>query len=352
MEVAPALCCTYRHHRWRHLDSPVVRKWNYYTDDAKDLALEFVKQHLALMNDVMARDAKPDRLEKAQTVRACDFSLLGEPVVYPGINTLLTRLHNLKIATWMDDIGMHPKELDALPTPTQLTLTVLAPTPHWMEMLMQSVFEDPWDRFQASLVVLAKKPYRTALRLVLIETLLDGHFQDYADIICKAKPDFVEGNSNVYIGMYPPFTTSDSNPAPAHEKVLQFCHMLLAIPSVGKYYDMACEHEHSACVLLAHKKFNSTGLGRWHTWVDTGRFHQLVEQNRPVIQSEDYTLENPDWTLAGNVAQGFDPEENRHRRKRRVNHHGVETALAHVASAGNGSRPKPGMRNPKSHPSS
>ena len=40
LQGAPALCCTYHHHRWRHLDCPVTRKWNYTTEDAKHVVSE------------------------------------------------------------------------------------------------------------------------------------------------------------------------------------------------------------------------------------------------------------------------------------------------------------------------
>ena len=61
-------------------------------------------------------------------------------------------------------------------------------------------------------------------------------------------------------------------------------------------YDIACEHEHSNCVLIAHTKVKGLGLivelfvtlficcvvaqlfidGHWHTWIDYSKFHLLV----------------------------------------------------------------------------
>ena len=56
-------------------------------------------------------------------------------------------------------------------------------------------------------------------------------------------------------------------------------------------YEIACEHEHSNCVLIAHKKVrieaNCYELvlciisqfkidGRWHTWIDFDKFIELV----------------------------------------------------------------------------
>ena len=51
-------------------------------------------------------------------------------------------------------------------------------------------------------------------------------------------------------------------------------------------YEMCCEHEHSNCVLIAHKKvatfvrrssFSQFLVdNRWHTWIDYTEFHKLV----------------------------------------------------------------------------
>ena len=39
----------------------------------------------------------------------------------------------------------------------------------------------------------------------------------------------------------------------------------------GGQYGLACEHEHSCCVLLARTDTFRVG-GRWHTWIDYERF--------------------------------------------------------------------------------
>lgn len=56
-------------------------------------------------------------------------------------------------------------------------------------------------------------------------------------------------------------------------------------------YEVACEHEHSNCVLIAHKKVRGFLLklgtfftklwqfkinGKWWTWIDYPKFHELV----------------------------------------------------------------------------
>ena len=50
---------------------------------------------------------------------------------------------------------------------------------------------------------------------------------------------------------------------PWHDEVLHFVRELNSRLSGGAY-DIASEHEHSNCVLIAHKKFLVSG--QWHTW--------------------------------------------------------------------------------------
>ena len=60
---------------------------------------------------------------------------------------------------------------------------------------------------------------------------------------------------------------------PWHSDVREFSEAL-ATKSNGEY-EVACEHVHSCCVLLAKvKKFKVKG--QWHTWIDYERFHELV----------------------------------------------------------------------------
>ncbi len=61
---------------------------------------------------------------------------------------------------------------------------------------------------------------------------------------------------------------------PWHEEVL---HFVLQLASRLPDYEVASEHEHSNCVLVAHKKFRDPQTGGWRTWIDYERFHQLSE---------------------------------------------------------------------------
>ena len=59
---------------------------------------------------------------------------------------------------------------------------------------------------------------------------------------------------------------------PYHEDVKAFCVALAAAAPARLGYDLASEHEHSCCALLARRdKFMING--QWHTWIDYEKFH-------------------------------------------------------------------------------
>ena len=96
---------------------------------------------------------------------------------------------------------------------------------------------------------------------------------------------------------------------PWHEEVVHFVSQLAEkLPD----YEISCEHEHSNCVLLTHKRFRVDG--EWHTWIDYPRFHQLVAEGKN-FSSTDYMQPTPKWAVIGSSERGFDPQMTRFHRK-------------------------------------
>lgn len=58
---------------------------------------------------------------------------------------------------------------------------------------------------------------------------------------------------------------------PWHEEVRHFCQKLASYLSDD--YELACEHKHSCCVLLARKEYKVNG--KWHTWIDFDKFSEV-----------------------------------------------------------------------------
>ena len=99
---------------------------------------------------------------------------------------------------------------------------------------------------------------------------------------------------------------------PWHADVKAFSEAL-ALKSQGEY-EVACEHAHSCCVLLA--KTNKFKIdGQWYTWIDYEKFHDLVASGRS-FDSRDYMAATPSWSVYGSEEGGFDPGQLRYRKER------------------------------------
>uniref|UniRef100_A0A161M1Z6 S-adenosyl-l-methionine-dependent trna 4-demethylwyosine synthase n=1 Tax=Triatoma infestans TaxID=30076 RepID=A0A161M1Z6_TRIIF len=102
---------------------------------------------------------------------------------------------------------------------------------------------------------------------------------------------------------------------PWHEEVVSFVQQLT---SLLPNYEIASEHEHSNCLLIAHKKFYIAG--QWCTWIDYDRFHVLMQsyyktEGNQNFTTLDYTSPTPSWAVFGARERGFDPIEKRWFRK-------------------------------------
>jgi tRNA wybutosine-synthesizing protein 1 len=69
-----------------------------------------------------------DRWQEAFTVAHCALSLVGEPIMYPHINELVTELHRRKISTFLVTNAQFPEFIANMVPITQLYVSVDAST--------------------------------------------------------------------------------------------------------------------------------------------------------------------------------------------------------------------------------
>ena len=155
-------------------------------------------------------------------VRHCALSLVGEPIMYPHINKLVSELHKRRISTFLVTNAQFPECISALEPVTQLYVSIDAATKETLKAIDRPLFADFWERFlgachsdrrsrrrsvcgacatgrdasrctpAASLDELRAKRQRTVYRL----TLLKGHnmteLDAYVELIARGQPDFIE----------------------------------------------------------------------------------------------------------------------------------------------------------------
>jgi len=187
-----------------------------------------------------------------------------------------------------------------------------AATKDSLKKIDRPLFSDFWERFLACIDSLSQKGQRTVFRLTLVKGWNMEELKNYAELIQRGKPSFIEVKGVTYSGDNKASSLTMKN-VPFHEEVVKFATALCELEELKDDYEIACEHEHSCGILIALKKFKVDGV--WHTWINYPKFHQLTEAKLP-FTALDYMKQTPSWALVGAQERGFDPDETRFKRNK------------------------------------
>jgi tRNA wybutosine-synthesizing protein 1 len=356
MEMTPSLACANKCvFCWRHHTNPISRHFRWKQDPPELLIAQGMAGHYQMIKQMRGvPGVTPERLATAMQIRHCALSLVGEPIMYPQINRFCDLLHEHHISTFMVTNAQFPEQLRNLKPVVQLYLSIDAPTPAELKRIDRPLFEDYWDRCLSCVKALAKKRQRTVFRLTLVNEYNVGNVKAYADLVAMGQPDFIEVKGVTYCGTSTSSTLTMKANVPRHDEVIGFCKALceemarrnpqyktpqmypeaaaattthrqkteldfLTDPAVDvivippeerdRPYHIACEHEHSCCVLIALDKFFFDQ--HWHTWINYEKFYELVESGRTDFTSLDYVAVTPTWATYKSKEKGFDPEQTR-----------------------------------------
>ncbi|XP_068889207.1 S-adenosyl-L-methionine-dependent tRNA 4-demethylwyosine synthase TYW1B isoform X2 [Aphelocoma coerulescens] len=263
MEATPSLACANKCvFCWRHHTNPVGTEWRWKMDQPEVILQEAIENHQNMIKQFKGvSGVKAARLEEALTVKHCALSLVGEPIMYPQINRFVRLLHQHGISTFLVTNAQFPEEIRRLEPVTQLYVSVDASTKESLRRIDRPLFKDFWQRFLDSLKALAEKQQRTVYRLTLVKAWNVDELKAYADLITLGKPDFIEVKFQVD--------------------------------------------------------------GEWRTWIDYGRFQELVREHERsggsrTFSAAEYTARTPPWALFGARERGFDPLDVRFQRKNKA----------------------------------
>nr|KAG5707049.1 hypothetical protein BaRGS_019654 [Batillaria attramentaria] len=317
METTPSLACANKCvFCWRHHTNPVGTEWKWKMDDPQTVLEGALKNHTNLIKQFRGvPGVKAERIAEGMEPRHCALSLVGEPIMYPEINAFVSLLHERQISSFLVTNAQFPDAIRNLVPVTQLYVSVDAATKDSLKKIDRPLFRDFWDRFLDSLRALGGKGQRTVYRLTLVKAWNTEELENYAQLVSLGNPDFIEIKGVTYCGESKASNLTMAN-VPWHEEVVGFVQQLAdRLPD----YELASEHEHSNCLLLAHKRFLVDG--EWWTWIDYPKFHRLVQQynesdGAATFTATDYMAKTPSWAVYGAKEQGFDPEETRYFRKK------------------------------------
>ncbi|XP_047451024.1 S-adenosyl-L-methionine-dependent tRNA 4-demethylwyosine synthase TYW1 [Mugil cephalus] len=319
METTPSLACANKCvFCWRHHTNPVGTEWRWKMDPAETILQEAVEKHQNMIRQFRGvPGVKPERYEEGLAVKHCALSLVGEPIMYPEINAFIRLLHCHRISSFLVTNAQFPQEIRSLVPVTQLYVSVDASTKDSLKKIDRPLFKDFWPRFLDSLRALGEKRQRTVYRLTLVKAWNVEEMQAYSELIALGQPDFIEVKGVTYCGESSASSLTMAN-VPWHQEVVAFVQQLA---DMLPQYEIACEHEHSNCLLIAHTKFKVDG--DWWTWIDYDRFQELVQAHEESggqlsFSALDYVAKTPSWALFGAAERGFDPVDTRFQRRNKT----------------------------------
>ncbi|XP_066534164.1 S-adenosyl-L-methionine-dependent tRNA 4-demethylwyosine synthase TYW1 isoform X2 [Hoplias malabaricus] len=319
MEATPSLACANKCvFCWRHHTNPVGTEWRWKMDPAEKILQEAVENHQNMIRQFRGvPGVRPERFEEGLSIKHCALSLVGEPIMYPEINAFLQLLHQRHISSFLVTNAQFPEEIRRLVPVTQLYVSVDASTKDSLKKIDRPLFKDFWQRFLDSLRALGEKQQRTVYRLTLVKAWNVDELKAYAELIALGQPDFIEVKGVTYCGESSASSLTMAN-VPWHEEVIHFVKQLA---DLLQDYEIASEHEHSNCLLLAHHKFKVDG--EWWTWIDYDRFQelsQLYEESGGTVtfSALDYVAKTPSWAVFGARERGFSPSDTRFQRKNKT----------------------------------
>lgn len=316
METTPSLACANKCvFCWRHHSNPVGTEWKWAMDPPELILDGALENHYKMIKQMKGvPGVLPEKLEEGMNVQHCALSLVGEPIMYPEINKFVQLLHAKSISSFLVTNAQFPDALRDMSPVTQLYVSIDASTKDSLKKIDRPLHKDFWERFIDSLKQLSLKGQRTVYRLTLVKGWNAEEMDNYAKLVDIGQPDFIEVKGVTYCGTSKASKLTMDN-VPWHEEVVGFVQQLAYRLSD---YEISCEHEHSNCVLLTHKKFLVDG--EWNTWIDYPRFHHLVKayeesKGAKTFSATDYMVPTPYWAVYGCKEQGFDPAETRFYRK-------------------------------------
>ncbi|NIO20864.1 MAG: 4-demethylwyosine synthase TYW1 [Candidatus Aenigmarchaeota archaeon] len=224
-------------------------------DDPREIYERLLEERRKLLSGFPG-DGKTDMKKHEESLKPNHFaiSLSGEPTIYPKLPELVEFLKNLPEtrSVFIVTNGQEPEMMAKLSKspPTQLYLSVNAPNQMLFEMINRPSSENGWERFLRSLGIFSKMETRRILRLTMIRGMnMDPpYIKQYADLIQKANPHFIEVKAYMWIG-FSRNRLRERN-MPSHEDIRNFSKEIEKITG----FKILDEKEDSRVVLLANEK--------------------------------------------------------------------------------------------------
>ncbi|MBS3789504.1 MAG: 4-demethylwyosine synthase TYW1 [Candidatus Thermoplasmatota archaeon] len=235
---------------WRYQDYKNQAKIDF--DDPERIVEKSLQAQKELVSGFGGEERCSKKMwEEARNPNQVAISLAGEPTFYPHLGELIRQYEKRGMSTFLVTNGTKPDVLEKLETlPTQLYITLAAPNKNIFEKLCVPRSKNLWNRLKDSLELLNSLDTRTVVRHTLVEGWNIGWESEYAELLKKADPDFIEAKGYVFVGDSRRRMSIDN--MPSHKTVRGFAEKLSRL--TGR--EVLQEKERSRVVLIGDDPSN------------------------------------------------------------------------------------------------
>jgi len=195
------------------------------------------------------------KLTEAYQPKNVAISLTGEPTLYPNISELIRTYKQKEFTVFLVTNGTLPERLSKLnQEPTQLYVSLCASNKQKYKKICRPLMPNAWEHLNESLELLQSFKCRTALRMTLVKNHNMNNIDEYAELIKKANPTFIEAKAYMHIGF--------SNLRLKFDDMPQLTEVKTFAEELSKKigYDIIDESTGSRVILLSHKNVNSKNI--------------------------------------------------------------------------------------------
>lgn len=193
-------------------------------DDPELLLDEAIRRQQKLLTGYKG-DPRTDqrKYKEAQAPNMVACSLSGEPTLYPRLGEFFAACHRREMTTFLVTNGTRPEALRQLdPLPRQLYLSLVAPSEEVYRRICAPLIPDGWQQIQQTLDLLPSLSTRTVIRHTLVKgwNMDPASIPEYARMIARASPTYIEAKGYVFVGGSR--TRMHFDAMPSHQDVQDF----------------------------------------------------------------------------------------------------------------------------------
>jgi tRNA wybutosine-synthesizing protein 1 len=187
-----------------------------------------------------------EKWEESLAPQFVAISLTGEPTLYPKLGELIRLYHQKNMTTFLVSNGLQPEALRALKElPTQLYVSIDSPNKETHLELNRPLAENSWEKLMETLELFPSLKCRKVLRITCVKGYNMDSEKEFAELIAKARPDFVEVKGYSWVGLSRQKLKEEN--VPSHSEIKAFAER---INSFLPNYQFGGEFEDSRVVML------------------------------------------------------------------------------------------------------